>query len=244
MDGRVKSGHIVVNESLESMQEYIEAGRILAISGLWDESQILVWRKAAFAWSKEHAVFPKGKSASVPGLSFHRYDDEKTSSYMSHVFHQIGLSEESHGDDSLWSLTTEILEPLLEFQNRLSGTNISLSDNDNRIKVYNHPVGGGFLEKHQHPRDLLGAAFFLSLSRPGVDYQQGDVVFEIDSVDVPAGDLFAAGNALFFRYDLPHQVTPVNPESQRDWSDQAGLWVASLEPVKAYHLSSKLGAET
>jgi hypothetical protein len=240
ISARVEAGEIITEAPIEALRAHIEAGHLLVVSGLCDEARALRLRHAAQAWADRRPPYPAGLKASVSGLSFHRYDDEQTESRMPHVFHQIGLTSPSHEDPVLWELAAAVFAPFMSLQNTLTGRALTLDDPAYRVKIYNHPVGGGFLSKHTHPRDLLGATFFLSLSRPGIDYSQGDATFEVDGVDTPLGAYFAAGNAVFFRYDLPHGLTPIDPERARDWSDAAGLWMAGYEPVEAYHRSRQL----
>jgi hypothetical protein len=240
IEARSHGNEIHTEAPIEVLRAHIEAGRLLVVSGLCDEERALRLRHAVQAWADRRPPFPPGMKASVSGLSFHRYDDERTESRMPHVFHQIGLTSPSHEDNALWNLVSEVFRPFMAMQHQLGGHALALDDPDYRVKVYNHPVGGGFLAKHSHPRELLGATFFLSLSRPGMDHTQGDAAFEIDGVDRPVGAHFAAGNAVFFRYDLPHGVTPIDPGRSRDWSDAAGFWMAGFEPVEAYHRTRRL----
>jgi hypothetical protein len=232
--GHLEHGQVRVDRPLAELTKVIQSGRPLVLAGCCPPERALELRRAAHAWAAARPPHPQDRSASVAGLSFHRFDDEATRSLMPHVFHQIGLAAASHGDDALWALAGELMLPLLDLQNRLSDVQVDIGHPQVRYKIMNHPVGGGFLVKHVHPLERMGVAFFLSLSRPGVDYAQGDVSFEVDGRDVPAGGHFAAGNALFFRYDLPHAILPVDPARPRDWSDAAGLWLASVEPIGAY----------
>jgi hypothetical protein len=232
--GRLVEDRIAFEPSLAAVRDHLEAGRVIVVTDIWPEEQVISLRHAARDWAERHAPYPAGQSASLPGLSFHRFDDEKTQSLMPHVFHQIGLAADSHDDPRLWAMATDLVMPLLDLQNRLAGMHVDLRDPMVRIKIMNHPVGGGFLVKHIHPREHLGVAFFLSLSRPGVDYRTGDVVFDINGEEMDAGACFAPGNAIFFRYDLPHAITPIDPHQRRDWSAKAGLWLMSVEPIGAY----------
>lgn len=233
VDARLDAGTIQVAPSLDELRGHLADGGVIVLSGLWSVDEALALRRAAREWAGARPPHPTGQSASVAGLSFHRFDEPSEASHIQHRFHQIGWCADTHGDDALWAQACSMMQPLLDFENRLAGTSTSLDDPMNRLKLMNHPRGGGFLHKHSHPLERLGVAYFLSLSQPGIDYAQGDTVFEIGGRDLPACEHFAAGNALFFRYDLPHGVTPIDPEQPCDWSEQ-GLWIASVEPIGAY----------
>lgn len=236
---RLEAGRVATEQPLAELRRLIQAGKPVVLTGVCTAEQALALRHASRAWAAARPPHPAGQSASVAGLSYHRFDDEATASLMPHVFHQIGLAAASHGDAALWSLAGELMLPLLDLQNRLSDVQVDIQHPLVRYKIMNHPVGGGFLVKHVHPLEHMGVAFFLSLSRPGLDYTAGDVTFEVDGRDVPAGSHFAAGNAIFFRYDLPHAILPVDPDRERDWSSAAGLWLASVEPIGAYLASQQ-----
>lgn len=233
LTARLADGRIETEAPIDELRAHMAADGVVVLTGLWSTDEALALRRAARDWADARASHPTGRSASVAGLSFHRFDAPGAGSHIDHMFHQIGWCEDTHGDDALWRQACAMMQPLLDFENRLAGTATSLADPMNRIKLMNHPGGGGFLLKHSHPLERLGVAYFLSLSRPGVDYAEGDVFFEIDGHNVPAGMHFAAGNALFFRYDLPHGVSPIDPDKQCDWSEE-GLWIASVEPIGAY----------
>ena len=238
LGARLDGGRLVLDRPDGEAASLIEEGRLLLLPGC-PEEDALAWRRDVHAWSRQRPPHPRGESASVPGVSFHRLDDESFPSHLPHVFHQFALCDGTHGDPALWRESLRLLGPLLALQNRLAGTDLSFSDPQVRVKITNHPVGGGYLVRHAHPLKPMRVAVFLSLSRPGADYGEGDVVFHVDGAPVALREHFAPGQAVFFRYDLPHEVTPVDPGAPRDWSDRAGLWLASVELVESHRRTSR-----
>jgi hypothetical protein len=219
--------------SLE-LTELIEAGRVVVLTGLFDPAAILRLRQSVLDWAQRTPPFPHGRSASVPRTNYHRRDDGSRPSLLPHLFQQYAFGDWEVLDAGLAQALQSVCRPLLALQNQLAGTNYELTRPSLRCKILNHPAGGGYLVKHVHPYLPQKVAFFLSLSRYGQDFQAGAVTFDTPWKTVTLDALFDAGHVVLFRYDLPHEVTPVDPQRALDWSSPAGLWVLSLELVESY----------
>ena len=230
---RLSAGQFTLDVADAELAGLVERGAVVVIPA-WPADTVLAYRQQARDWMARRPPLPHGRSASVPGISFHRRDDEHCEALIPHVFHQLALCELSHDDPGFWRSSVELVTPLLALQNRLAGTALSLSDPALKIKVINHPMGGGSFARHVHPLEPMRVAFFLGLSRPGTDYRDGGLYVAPGDRYLPLQPLIGPGDAVLFRYDLPHGIDPVDPGVERDWSGETGLWLLSAELTSSY----------
>jgi hypothetical protein len=234
LPGALRGGEIEIGISHRELISLIEAGNVVVLPKLFDPDTILHLRQAVLDWSHRTPPFPRDRSANVPRINFHRRDDGSDPSLLAHRFHQYAFGDWDAVDPGLSDMLQSACRPLLALQNALAGTDFSFSTPGLRCKLINHPVGGGYLIKHVHPYRPQKVAFFLSLSRFGRDFATGGVVFDTPWKTVALTELFDIGNAVLFRYDLPHEVPPIDPHRPLDWSSPAGLWMLSVEWVESY----------
>ena len=220
----------------EELAAHIRAGSVLVVPA-WQAEQVLAYRRLARQWMAGRPPLDHGSSASIPAISFHRRDDEHCPTIIPHVFHQAALCHGTHDDPVLWAMTMTLIGALLALQNRLAGTDFQLSDPTLKVKIICHPVGGGHFACHVHPLEPMGVAFFLGLARPGSDFQDGGLFIEHFGRRTDLQQYLAPGNAVFFRYDLPHGVAAVDADTPRDWSGNTGVWLASVELTTSYPAS-------
>ncbi len=97
-----------------------------------------------------------------------------------------------------------------------------------------YPRGGGFFQEHVHDLKPQRIGLVLSGSVYGEDYQIGGGRFHAqDGSWVVTESRHDIGDVTLFRYDLGHDITPVDPEQPLDWSDDSGRWsmVLPLKPL-------------
>ena len=239
LQGRVQDTGIETGTTHPEMAAQIEAGNIIVLPKLFDPAAILELRQAVVDWSNRTPPYPHGRTANVPRINFHRRDDGSYPSPLPHLFHQYAFGDWDSLEAGLSSALRTVCQPLLALQNGLAGTDFNLAAPNLRCKLINHPAGGGYLVKHTHPYLPQRVAIFLSLSRVGLDFQAGGVIFDTPWKTVKLVELFDIGNAVLFKYDLPHEVAPVDPQRRLDWSSPAGLWVMSMELIESYPNSQR-----
>lgn len=240
LQGRVQDTGIETGTTHPEMAAQIEAGNIIVLPKLFDPVAILELRQAVVDWSNHTPPYPHGRSASIPRINFHRCDDGSLPSLLAHCFNQYAFGDWDGVEPGLSRMLQSVCRPLLALQNALAGTDFSFSTPNLRCKLINLPAGGGYLVKHVHPYRPQKVAFFLSLSRYGQDFEAGGVVFDTPWNTLALTELFDIGNVALFRYDLPHEVPPIDPQRPLDWSSPAGLWILSVELVESYP-NSRLG---
>jgi hypothetical protein len=158
---------------------------------------------------------------------------------MPHVFHQFGFGDLNSLPREIADLVTPISEALLALQNELAGTRFEIAKAGLRTKVIRHPRGGGFLAAHSHPFLPQRISVFLNLSEPAADYASGGAAYKTSGLWIAPFEDFRIGNLLAWRYDLTHQVLPVDPGEPLKWEGDDGFWLYGLE-MDEVHKHSKL----
>lgn len=97
-----------------------------------------------------------------------------------------------------------------------------------------YPRGGGFFQEHVHPLLPQRIGLVLSASTYGEDYTVGGGRFRAqDGSWVETEGHHDMGDVTLFRYDLGHDITPIDPHEPLDWKVNSGRWtlVLPLKPV-------------
>jgi hypothetical protein len=96
-----------------------------------------------------------------------------------------------------------------------------------------YPQGGGFFQEHVHDFAPQQIGLILAASEIGVDYQVGAVRFRSHAQEdwTNTEGHHHIGDVCLFRYDMPHDVTPVDSNLPLDWSKNSGRWSFVL-PIK------------
>jgi len=97
-----------------------------------------------------------------------------------------------------------------------------------------YPQGGGFFQEHVHKIAPQQIGLILAASEIGIDYQIGAVRFRKHSRGewINTEGHHNIGDVCLFRYDVPHDITPVDPSLPLDWAKCSGRWSFVL-PIKS-----------
>jgi hypothetical protein len=221
-------------DSDEDLALKVQDNEIVIFRGAYPAPEMTMLRREVLAWSSETAEFPKDVSASKPGINFHRIDDGTSYTKMPHIFHQFGFGDLSSLPQHLAAKLSTLGQALLNLQNRLAQTSFALDMPEIRIKVLQHPRGGGYLVSHTHPYLPQRVSLFLNLSEPGIDYQSGAARFLVNETWADTHNDFRIGDILAWRHDQIHDVTAVDPEAAISWANDDGLWILAVEMPAAY----------
>lgn len=234
----LEGGRAVADAEASRWRKAIDGGKIVIFRGALASESMVGLRRALLRWASVTPPIPPGVSASQPGLEFHRVDDGTAATTMPHIFHQFGFATGDALPSDLASEVRSLRHLLLDWQNRLAGTEFDLDDVTFRFKAMRHPRGGGHLVPHRHPYLPQKVAIFLNLSEPGVDYASGAAVFRNTGGWVDTFADFRCGDLLAWRYDLVHGISAVEPEAPLTWEGDDGLWIAAMERFEAHPHSS------
>ena len=98
-----------------------------------------------------------------------------------------------------------------------------------KFSAYQYPKGGGFFSKHKHSRWPTNYGVILNLSKSGKYFKEGGInnffyrkkKIYIKKNEVDQGDL------TLFRYDLYHEIPPVDPREDLKF-DKSGRWTVTF----------------
>lgn len=233
-----KDGQITSEASDEEIAGLVSEGQIVILKGAFPPRTMLDYREALTHWGLDNATFPHGTSPSAfPEVNFHRIDDGVIKSVCPHVFHQFGFNTLEGLDEYVGRPSRHIAGSMGALQNRIAGTDFPLSLTGLRLKILHYPAGGGFLTEHSHPLEPQRIGLITSLSRIGEDVTKGATCFQTPAGRVDTTDWHDLGDIVIFRYDLPHEVTPVDEHKTLDWNSAAGKWSVVLELRETHALS-------
>jgi hypothetical protein len=234
----LSGGRIIADGDLDQHRSALDQQRLLIFRGAFDPAEMVALRRAVQAWGEATEEFPRGKSASVPDINFHRRDDGTAPTSMPHIFHQYGFGNLAALPTALREKLETISAALLDFQNELAGTDFKLKGDTFRTKLMRHPRGGGFLVPHRHPYLPQRVSLFLNMSEPGVDYVSGGVSYRSSGGWIVPSDDYRLGDILAWRYDMIHDVRPVDPNEPLTWEGDDGFWIYALEMDEIHKASS------
>lgn len=101
-------------------------------------------------------------------------------------------------------------------------------------QVIQYPRGGGFFQEHFHDIEPQRIGLVLSGSTYGTDLNVGGGRFRATNGSWDSTEsIHNVGDVSLFRYDIGHDITPVDPDVPLDWSRSDGRWsfVLPLKPV-------------
>ncbi len=99
-------------------------------------------------------------------------------------------------------------------------------------QVIQYPRGGGFFQEHFHPINPQKIGLVLAGSEYGSDFTIGGGRFRShDGTWVSTEGSHQIGDVSLFRFDIGHDITPIDPEYPLDWSKTDGRWSFVL-PLK------------
>ena len=101
-----------------------------------------------------------------------------------------------------------------------------------KIQIIHYPKGGGFFDKHHHPRYPTNYGIIITLSEKFKDFKEGVTNFVINKKNISLEKFnLSTGDLILFRFDIPHYISPVDPDKDLTF-DKKGRWTLVL-PV--YH---------
>lgn len=134
----------------------------------------------------------------------------------------------------LRSISIEIFLKLLNFQNSLAETKVSLATVENEDvamlhpQVIHYPRDGGWFADDVHPFHPQKLGLILGLIGKEAFSMEG-TCFDIGVTRVDSGEEQNAGDLILVKYDLRDGVSPVDAFTNKlGFGEAAGRWVAVL----------------
>ena len=154
------------------------------------------------------------------------------SRYIVHDF----LFDPNAGDE-IGAAVMPVFDVLLSIHCSMLGRPVTWEATDDGFaflpQIIQYPRGGGFFQEHFHEVEPQRIGMVLAGSQLGVDHDCGGGRFR-----APDGSWLSTegkqdvGDVALFRYDVGHDVTPVDPDRALDWTREDGRWsfVLPLKP--------------
>ncbi len=110
------------------------------------------------------------------------------------------------------------------------------NDFKSEIQVVQYPRGGGYFAEHTHKRFPTNYGMIITLSEKGKDFKKGvtNIKFNKKYINLEKHNI-TCGDLILFRFDLPHKITPVDPDKYLSF-DKKGRWTL-LFSIAPKHLS-------
>jgi hypothetical protein len=229
--GRLE-GDIVSSEmDFDELGSAVAASGIAVVQGVFDRAFVKNVRDQIMAWGRSTQELPHGTPMQhvSPDVNYHRIDNDPTKSRAPHIHRHFNFNRFDLLSEPLRHTLFAAFEPLRRLQNRVAGTAARFSPTADcyklRPQVIQYPAGGGFFSEHRHSLEPQHVGVILALSQRGIDYQTGAACFRIGDEEIDTSAVHDAGDILLFRYDVPHSVRPVDPDTGTiDWRSPAGRW--------------------
>lgn len=195
-------------------------------------------RDAVFAWGG--STPPQLESPLKIRANAHLASYLPPRSMSRYIFHSYEFYlAQADGEPDVTKIVRPVFERLRAIYQLLTGdTHWYLSADDGFVllpQCIQYPQGGGFFEEHFHSLKPQQIGLILAASEHGKDYEVGGVRFRENAHDtwVETEGRHHIGDVCLFRYDLFHDITPVDPHVPLDWSKNTGRWsfVLPLKPV-------------
>jgi hypothetical protein len=226
---RAVQGRIVPEAPLAELARELEAGRIVILKGALDAAALRRARGEIVGWqAPDRGENQLGQARS----SRHRYEFAPGAA-RSDVFESY-LFAVDDPEDGIGPKLRGLFAPVAQLWRELTGGAYDFSPAADgravRPWAMYYPAGGGRFEWHEHPKAPQQVGLIAAMSEVGTDFRSGGTEFRTPSGVVDTSAAHDIGDLCLFRYDLPHRVTPVDPERERRW-DGAGRWTLVI-PVQ------------
>lgn len=191
-------------------------------------------RDAVHAWGQSAPEAKSHPKNAGGGAHVASYLPAKSQSR--YIFHSYEFDTAS--DLSVVKAAMPVYEKLRRIYCGLIGTDIAFGEaREGWVflpQCIQYPRGGGFFQEHVHALNPQRIGLILSASRYGEDYVVGGGRFRAqDGSWIETEGHHDIGDVTLFRYDLGHDITPVDPDQPLDWKVNSGRWsfVLPLKPV-------------
>lgn len=230
------NGEIQPELDFNEIHQKVMDGNIVILQSVFSEKDLLEFRDMVFNWGQasDPSCYDRPMHT-INDVNFHRVDDQPHLSRVPHLYHCYVFNLPHDLDPPLKESALKFIEPLRKFQNKITGNNAELSPHDKpetiRPELIQYPAGGGYFEHHIHDLHPQKIGMIMSVSRQGVDYKSGGTKFFIGDEVINTEGEHHIGDITLFRYDIPHEVLPVDENDELNWQSDRGRWTM----IMPYH---------
>ena len=241
INSELTNGKLYLKEtSLEEFRNHVDSGKIGIVKSVFLEKELIQFREALLQWSEEEPENnPEIEDPDLYKKNYHRRDINPPKAKAKRFFYEFNLNNINILPSYLKNPATEIFSLMLDFQNKLAGTDGVLVENEQdnvdesvlmaHPQIMQYPSGGGFFQKHNHPYLPQRFGLILNITARGKDFCEGGTRFWTEEGRLlQVEELQSIGDLTVFRYNLLHDVNYVDPHKDIKLKDISGRWVAIL----------------
>jgi hypothetical protein len=232
----LRDGTITTEMSLDEMAgRVMDRSQILILKRVFDDETLAGVRAAVRGWARQIAAAETDDF----GDNYHRRRAMVSRLQQApHVFHDFNFNDLGAMPAEARTPLCGLFVPLRGLYNGLTGhqTTFEIPQAGPYVhpQIIHYPSGGGFFARHWHNLQPQKLGFIVSLSKPGRDYRNGGVCFEIDGEVVDLEGRHDIGDICVWRYDHHHWVTQSDLQDKFDWDNESGRWVATFAYFDPY----------
>ena len=225
-----ESGRLLAERPLAELFDQVMSRYIVVLHDVFPCEQLVELREEVHRWGQRIDAKPPQTYADD---NFHAVESgvsprQKTPhNYHAYNFNRLRTLERPLSDTLL-----AVFEPLRVFQNALTGNSAALERNERGHKLHpqviQYPSGGGMFGRHVHPLEPQRVGLILGISQRARDFELGATHFDIEGEDVGTDRVHDIGDLVLFRFDVPHWITPVDPDAEIDYGSSKGRWTLVL----------------
>ena len=189
-------------------------GTIVILKGVLSADECRRARDAVFAWGQN--AQPTLEDPLKVRRNVHMASYLPPNSRARYIFHSYEFYLGDPGSESdINRAVRPVFTRLRQIYHELTNNNYDfvLSEDGAALlpQCIQYPRGGGFFQEHVHAIAPQQIGLILAASDIGVDYQTGAVQFKMHSGGewINTEGHHQIGDVCLFRYDMPHEITPV-----------------------------------
>ena len=212
----------------------VMSGTIVILKGAVSPAECRGARDAVFAWGQvapSTLDHPYKVRRNVHNASY--LPPRSEARYIFHGYEFYLDESEFEVNDAVRPIFTRLQQIYHGLTNDNHGFAPGADDYALQPQCIQYPQGGGFFQEHFHDIAPQQIGLILAASEIGVDYEVGAVRFRKHARGewINTEGHHRIGDVCLFRYDMPHDITPVDPNLPLDWSKNSGRWSFVL-PIK------------
>lgn len=215
-------------DKVKAYRQSLLEGGLLVVRGCFSEEQTRRW--IDYLSGIGRGSLPNYQAIEEGAPNFHRINDSDPRAYVKGCFHQFVFYP---WNQDMLGIFDQLRDVYL-LKNTLSDIRpdqfLGPQPEDGciaRLAFQFYPAGRGYLNRHRDPVDYHQLCVpTVTMSKKGSDYTEGGLIVEDeDGTKVNFDDISNPGDVVFFNAQQIHAVEPIDPDSDRPWTDFVGRWM-------------------
>ena len=225
INGNLKNDKIDTDMSIQEMTKRIELGEVIIVRNTFSKEKLYEVRRKVHRFGV--STPEKNPPRSAQTECFHRVDNNHPLMIVKRIAHFFRFSYEHQGDEGVF----EFMHPINILRNQVAGLDEKYTFWEDwngylsQPAMLHYPAGGGYLANHVDPLHPQRVELVLAMSQRGEDFKSGGIQIQDGDKWVDLESSIQFGDIVMFRPDVPHQVLPIDQDSQLDLQSETGRWI-------------------